>query len=146
GELAVRVVDAAPEGLPEARLPLGQAAAALGAGHALQRDGPRRLASGVVAAGEEPPEAAALVHHRLAARRADLFGGQVLDDLDLAVLLDEVGGVLALRIAGAGEEPAHAAPLDHHDAAALLALQIGGRLLALDVAHLRFGRLQRLLE
>src|SRR5438105_2525369 len=117
GELAVRVVHAAVERLAETRLSFGEAAAAVGADHAFQRDRARRLAGRIVAAGEEPAEPAALVDHRLATGRARLVGRNVLDDPDLAVLLDEILGVLAVGIAGAGEEPSHPAPLDHHRAA-----------------------------
>src|SRR5437870_3894233 len=146
GELAGRVVHAAVEALAESGLALGEPAAAIGADDALQGDGPGGLAGRIVRAGEEPAEAAALVQHRLAARGAHLVGRQILDHADLALLLDEVLGVLAVRIARAGQEAAHAAPLDHHRAAALLAHQIGGLLLALHVAHLRFRRLEALLE
>src|SRR6266481_3465873 len=95
GELAVRVVHAAEEALAEARFALGQAAAAVGADDALERDGP---------------------------------------------------GGLAGRVVRAREETADPAPLDHHRAAALFADEIGGLLLALDVAHLRFRCDQALLE
>src|SRR6266446_10050928 len=78
GELAVRVVHAAEEALAEARFALGQAAAAVGADDALERDGPGGLAGRVVRAREETAEPAALVDHRLAASRAGLLGGQVL--------------------------------------------------------------------
>src|SRR5438128_2521836 len=145
-ELAVRVVHAAEEALSEARFALGEAAAAVGADHALQRDRPGRLAGGIVRAREEPAEPTALVHHRLAARGAGLLGGQILDHPDRAVFLDEVLGVLAVRVPGAGQKAPHAAPLDHHRAAALLAHQVGGLLLALHVAHLRFRRREALLE
>src|SRR4051794_21655252 len=138
GELAVGVVHAAEEALPETRLALGQAAAVLGADHALESDRPGGLAGRIVGAGEEPAEPAPLVQHRLAAGRAGLVGGKVLDHLDLAVLLDEVLGVLAVGIAGARQEAPHAAPLDDHRAAALFADEVGRLLLALDVAHLRF--------
>src|SRR5438128_1844115 len=145
-ELAVRVVHAAEEALSEARFALGEAAAAVGADHALQRDRPGRLAGGIVRAREESAEPTALVHHRLAARGAGLLGGQILDHPDRAVFLDEVLGVLAVRVPGAGQKAPHAAPLDHHRAAALLAHQVGGLLLALHVAHLRFRRREALLE
>src|SRR5207244_4418482 len=78
-ELAVRIVHAAPEALAEAALALRQPAATVGADDALQRNGPRRLAGRIVAAGEEPAEPAAFVDHRLAASGADLVGGDVLD-------------------------------------------------------------------
>src|SRR5712691_11799710 len=145
-ELAVRVVHAAVERLAEPGAPLGQPAAIIGADHVLEGDGARRLAVRVVAAGEEAAEPPALVDHRLAAGGARLVGGQVLDDLDLAVLLDEVLGVLAVRIAGAGQEPPHADHLDDHGLAALLACEICGLLLALHVAHVLIGDLEALLE
>src|SRR5207302_4487018 len=101
GELAVGVVHAAVERLAESGAPLGQAAAVLGADDVLEGDGTRRLAVRVVAAGEEPAEPTPFVHHRLAAGGAVLLGGQILDHLDLAGLLDEVLGVLAVGIPGA---------------------------------------------
>src|SRR5439155_5173190 len=113
-ELAVRVVHAAVEVLSEARFALGEPAAAVGTDHALQGDGLGGLASGIVRAREEPAEPAALVQHRLAASGADLLGGQILDHPDRAIFLDEVLGVLAVWVPGAGQKAPHAAPLDHH--------------------------------
>src|SRR5262249_31310129 len=133
---------------------LSEAAAALGevALFAVRtRDADRHrsggLAVGVAAAREEAPEPAALDHHPLAAILADLVGGLLLHHLDLAVDgLAEVLGVLAVGVAAAREELPHLPPLDHHLLAALLAVDVGGDLLALHVAHLDFGAGQRLLE
>ena len=49
-------------------------------------------------------------------------------------------------IAGAGDEAAVLAPLDHQGLAALLADQVGGLLHPLDVGHVLFGVLQVLVE
>src|SRR5205807_3083588 len=130
GELALGIIHAPKETLAEAALPLSEPTTAVGTDHALQGDRPRRLASRIIAARQEATEAAPLVHHRLAAGGADLAGGQILDHLDLAALLDEVLGALAIGVSAAGEEPAHPPTLAHHRAAALLADQIGRRLLA----------------
>src|SRR6185312_16009314 len=70
-------------------------------------------------------------------------GGRLGRDLDGAVFLaQELLGVLALGIAAAREELAVASPLDDHGRVALLALEVGRDLLALQVAHVH----DRLLE
>src|SRR6185369_7713326 len=53
---------------------------------------------------------------------------------------------LALRVPGAGQEPAQPPALDGHHLPALLAVDVGGDLLPLDVTHLLLGLRQRRLE
>ncbi len=139
GVLAVRVPGAGVEAPAPLGAPLGQLAAAarLGARHP-GGDRPDALALGVIGAGQELAELAALDLHRAAALVADLALGV------LEVLLGVHGhGGLAVRVAGAGVELAEAAPLDDHGLAALRAGGVGlllQRFLHLEAVGL--GRLQ----
>src|SRR5207244_1314866 len=130
--LCLAVVGAAEEDLAAPRPLLRQEAATPGP-RAVdpQRDRPGGLALRITRAGEELAEPAALDQHRRAAGLALLVGGRLRRDLDRAVLApDELLGVLALRVTGAGEELAVSAPLDHHRRPALLTLVLGRDLLA----------------
>ncbi len=107
-----------------------------------------RLAIGVTGAGEELPEAALLQNHGPAAVLAVLLL-VLLADLGLFAVRQierDFAGVGALRIAGAGNEAAVLAPLDHHGLAALFADEVGRLLHPLDVGHVPRGMLQILLE
>src|SRR6266545_2623125 len=148
-EVALRIRGAAVERPAAARALLADVPAArLRAGDA-DRHRLRPLAFRVAGAGEEPPEAPALHHHRGAAVGALLVGGDVLLLLrdDLPVLAPEVHGVPALRVSRAGEELAVAPPLDDHlPFAALLADEVGLDRLGLHVPHLVLGLREVLAE
>src|SRR5262249_42499664 len=151
-ELALRVAVAAVEQLAAARASLHELAlaAAEETSHAGRHGfvhGLHVLALRVARAAEELPVAAEADLHRTAALLAHLVRRLGLDGTDRAVVVaGEVLRVLALRIAGAGEELASPSPLDHQRLAALLARESGGALLALHVAHLDLGLLEILRE
>src|SRR5262249_8900398 len=111
GEGAFRIAVASEEDLPPSSPPLGEVAHL--AGRAGDSDGERLagLALRITGAGHEAPEPAALDDHRPAALLAGLVGGLFLDRHDLAVDFLEVLRVLAVRVAGTGEEAAHLPPL-----------------------------------
>src|SRR5579884_184585 len=138
GEVTLGIAVAGKEGLPPPGplLDEGSAASFLRTGHT----GADRLGIftfGITGAGHKAAEAAVLNHHRLAALLADFVGGGLfLDDLDAVGSLDELFGVLAVGVAGTGDEAAEAAPFDHHRLAALLASEVGRGLLPLHIAHL----------
>src|SRR5204863_8061461 len=105
----------------------GQEATASGLrAHRAQRDRLGRLAVRVARAGPDFAEPAALHLHRRTAGLAHLVGRRLGDDLDGAVgALEELLGVLALRVPRAGEERTVPPPLDDHRRAALLADVLG---------------------
>src|SRR5438552_8164132 len=112
---------------------------ALRAAHEPLRD----LAFRIIAAGEEGSEATLLEHHRLGVVGADLLG-HVVVQLRPPVSFDprELPRVLAVGIAGAGEELPVATPLEDHRLAALVADLIRLLFHALDVLHLLRGLLE----
>src|SRR5262249_12136415 len=97
---------------------------------------PRLLALGVARAGEERAEATLLEDHRLLVLGADRLSHVLVDLHRTRALARELAGVLALRVAGAGQEVAVAAPLLDHRLAALVADLVGRLLVGLDVLHL----------
>ena len=109
------------------------------------------VAVGIARASEELAETRAPPHHRLAALLADRvgrFGRERLTLLrhDIAlVVADELLGVGALGIVGAGKELAVAPPLDLHLAVVKLALEPGRQALAFDGRHLLLGLAERFL-
>src|SRR4026208_1099930 len=100
------------------------------------------FAFGITAATEKFAELAPAEQHGSAAQLAGFVDFFLGNDFNAAVVIAfEVLGVLAFWILRTSEEFAVAAPLDHHLGAALIAVDIRGYLLPLDVAHFFFGPL-----
>ena len=98
------------------------------------------LALGITAAAEKLAEFTPAQQHRPATQLTAFIDFFLGDDLNLAVVgAFEVFGALAIGILRTSEKLAVAPPLDHHFCAALLTVDIGRHLLALDVAHLFVG-------
>src|SRR5579884_590195 len=110
----------------------------------------RVTALGIAGAGHEVAEPSALKGHGPAALFACLFRDFRSRHRGAAVFCrkfgSEIAGVIAIRIAGAGQEAAGAAQPYHHRLAAFLALDIGRDAFALQVRHFALGGLQVFLE
>src|SRR4029079_4715453 len=101
------------------------------------------FAFGITAAAEKSAEFPPTEQHGSAAELAGFVDFFLGNDLNAAVIVAfEVLGVPALWILRTSEEFAVAAPFDHHLCAALIAVDIGGHFLPLDIAHFFFGLFQ----